>query len=401
MNVEMSYYETVVVSIRRPRENIEKISLPLKLVSLHNYENEHHRKENLKEEAFLLGNVSISYDTDLLEIRPQINSLLKERDSTNTTENQGKEEAKTNDSQKTTNWWFLDSCSGEKFFRIDEAQEHLYYVSDICDQELYIAEQRKPADDVNSDATKAEPDGDDVSHVSTSSSSRNSQESGDYGERKENIEVSKIQMNSSHPDQIDTNVNDRTAVDTTAISTDDADIDPVDMTAVNTDAIDTTAIDATIENTNVDDSNVEETNTNHKEETTNIEEMDLITAAKMGNLEQVARLHSEGQSLMLRDHEGRSALHHAAFIGNIDVVRYLVAYAPISVLDAQDDIMFHTALHRAVTRMDKVVCSLLVSAGASLDIKDKQGYTAQELAEIMGDHVLSEYLKSVSNPVLL
>ncbi|GFR15706.1 diacylglycerol kinase, partial [Trichonephila clavata] len=387
-------------------ENIEKISLPLKLVSLHNYENEHHRKENLKEEAFSLGSVSISYDTDLLEIRPQINSLLKERDSTDTTENQEKEEAKINDSQKTINWWFLDSCSGEKFFRIDEAQEHLYYVSDICDQELYIAEQRELADDVNSDATKAEPDGDDVSHVSTSSSSRNSQESGDYGEGKENIEASKTQMNSSHPDQIDTNVNDTTAEDAMAISTDDADTYAVDTTAVNTDdaetdAVDTKATDTTIEDTNVDDSNIEETNTNHKEETVNIEEMDLITAAKMGNLEQVARLHSEGQSLMMRDHEGRTALHHAAFIGNIDVVRYLVAYAPISVLDAQDDIMFHTALHRAVTRMDKVVCSLLVSAGASLDIKDKQGYTAQELAEIMGDHVLSEYLKSVSNPVLL
>ncbi|CAL1264386.1 unnamed protein product [Larinioides sclopetarius] len=75
--------------------------------------------------------------------------------------------------------------------------------------------------------------------------------------------------------------------------------------------------------------------------------------------------------------------------------------APISVLDAQDDIMFHTALHRAATRMDKVICSILVSAGASLDIKDKQGYTAQELADVMGDHVLAEYLKSVSDPVLL
>ncbi|GFT44074.1 eye-specific diacylglycerol kinase [Nephila pilipes] len=163
------------------KENIEKISLPLKLVSLLNYENEHHRKENLKEEAFPLGSVSISYDTDLLEIRPQISSLLKEKEAKNDSENQEKEEGKTKDSQKTTNWWFLDSCSGEKFFRIDEAQEHLYYVSDICDQELYIAEQREPADDVISDATKAEPDGDDVSHVSTSSSSRNSQESGDYG----------------------------------------------------------------------------------------------------------------------------------------------------------------------------------------------------------------------------
>ncbi|KFM73483.1 Diacylglycerol kinase zeta, partial [Stegodyphus mimosarum] len=96
---------------------------------------------------------------------------------------------------------------------------------------------------------------------------------------------------------------------------------------------------------------------------------------------------------MQRDHDGRTALHHAAFIGNTDVVRYLAAYAPISVLDAQDDILYHTALHRAVTRMDKVICSILVSAGASLDLRDKQGYTAQELAEVMGDKKLAEYLK--------
>ena len=33
-----------------------------------------------------------------------------------------------------------------------------------------------------------------------------------------------------------------------------------------------------------------------------------------------------GVSLAERDHEGRTALHHAAFIGNLEVVRYLAAY---------------------------------------------------------------------------
>ncbi|GIY29674.1 diacylglycerol kinase zeta [Caerostris extrusa] len=376
----------------------KKISLPLKSLTMLNYENEHHRKENLKEEASSLGSVSISYDTDLSEIRPQITALLKERDETKAAEeNQENEEEKAKDSQKTTNWWFLDSCSGEKFFRIDEAQEHLYYVNDICDQELYIAEQREPTDDVNSDATKAEPDGDDVSHVSSSSSSRHSQGSADYGRMEENVHLP-IQQQESNTEQQVSNIEQESNKEQQESNNEQQESNNEQQETYNEQQ---EPINEPQEsNTEQQECNIElqELHTEQqaqKEQTTDIEEMDLIAAAKMGNLAQLARLHSEGHSLMEKDHEGRTALHHAAFIGNVDVVRYLVAYAPISVLDAQDDIMFHTALHRAATRMDKVISSILVSAGASLDIKDKQGYTAQQLAEIMGDHVLSEYLNSM------
>ncbi|XP_055938959.1 diacylglycerol kinase zeta-like isoform X1 [Argiope bruennichi] len=378
------------------KESVEKISLPLKLLTFQKYENEHHRKENLENDASSLGSVSISYDTDLSEIRPQINTLLKERDSKAAAESQESEEDKAKKSQKTTNWWFLDSCSGAKFFRIDEAQEHLYYVNDICDQELYIAEQREPADDVNSDATKAEPDGDDVSHVSTSSGSRHSQGSGDYGEHRESIDPTDNQTESR-----DLNLKSSHS----KIETSESNSEQLHS---KTEALDTSMVTLDIDTKSANSSRrPSEVNTERKDSAANRQEMmnlaniDLIAAAKMGSLEQVARLHSEGHSLMERDHEGRTALHHAAFIGNVDVVRYLVAYAPISVLDAQDEIMFHTALHRAVTRMDKVICSILVSGGASLDIRDKQGYTAQELADVMGDHVLANYLKSVTNAVLL
>lgn len=37
-----------------------------------------------------------------------------------------------------TDWCFIDSCTAERFFRIDRAQEHLHYVVDICNEELYI-----------------------------------------------------------------------------------------------------------------------------------------------------------------------------------------------------------------------------------------------------------------------
>ncbi|XP_054717754.1 eye-specific diacylglycerol kinase-like [Uloborus diversus] len=322
INIELLNTVNMIARTKRhgissKKENVEKINLPLKLLTFQSYESEHHRKEVLEKEAVVLGSVSISYNTDLSEIRPQICKLLQEKENkTNQKEQDAAPELQEDGISKMQEWWFLDSCSGEKFFRIDDAQEHLYYVNDICDQELYIVE-----DDVR----REEPSADDVTRDSAPA---------------------------SH--------------------------EPLNGLSSN---------------------NLDNQNNSHNH--INEDELDLIGAAKMGNLEQVARLHSQGHSLMQKDHEGRTALHHAAFIGNVGVVRYLAAYAPISVLDAQDEIMFHTALHRAATRMDKVVCSILVSAGASLDIKDKQGYTAQQLAEIVGDKVLANYLESASNPVII
>ncbi|OTF82759.1 hypothetical protein BLA29_006549, partial [Euroglyphus maynei] len=35
-------------------------------------------------------------------------------------------------------WCFVDSVTAERFFRIDRAQEELYYVVDICHEDLFI-----------------------------------------------------------------------------------------------------------------------------------------------------------------------------------------------------------------------------------------------------------------------
>lgn len=60
----------------------------------------------------------------------------------------------------------LLACSGGKFYRIDEAQEHLFYVNDICDEEVYVLGEGDPVDERN-DNLRAGTD--DVSRISTSS----------------------------------------------------------------------------------------------------------------------------------------------------------------------------------------------------------------------------------------
>lgn len=43
------------------------------------------------------------------------------------------------------NWSFLDSTSADRFYRIDKAQEHLHFVTEICQDEVYILDHEAPA----------------------------------------------------------------------------------------------------------------------------------------------------------------------------------------------------------------------------------------------------------------
>lgn len=41
-------------------------------------------------------------------------------------------------------WCFVDSCTAERFFRVDRAQEHLHYLTDIANECLFILDQDSP-----------------------------------------------------------------------------------------------------------------------------------------------------------------------------------------------------------------------------------------------------------------
>lgn len=43
-----------------------------------------------------------------------------------------------------SDWCFVDSCTAERFFRVDRAQEHLHYLTDIANESLYILDQDSP-----------------------------------------------------------------------------------------------------------------------------------------------------------------------------------------------------------------------------------------------------------------
>uniref|UniRef100_A0A7N4PGU5 Diacylglycerol kinase n=1 Tax=Sarcophilus harrisii TaxID=9305 RepID=A0A7N4PGU5_SARHA len=121
----------VVGSSSRQQPVPEQLRIQLRRVSMHDYEALHYDKEQLKEASVPLGTVVVPGDSDLELCRTHIERLQ-----------QGEPNgagAKASSGQKLSpNWCFLDATTANRFYRIDRAQEHLNYVTEIAQDELYV-----------------------------------------------------------------------------------------------------------------------------------------------------------------------------------------------------------------------------------------------------------------------
>ncbi|KAK6625682.1 hypothetical protein RUM43_005981 [Polyplax serrata] len=127
----------------------------------------------------------------------------------------------------------------------------------------------------------------------------------------------------------------------------------------------------------------------------------VIKASKFGNLKLLKTLHGEGNSLLSIDSSGETALHHSARDGHKDVVKYLIASAPSSLLDMTDNIKLvkkytkgRTALHVAAAHKRRSICCLLIAGGASATRRDYDGKTPRLLALEAEDNELAAYLEN-------
>jgi len=123
---------------------------------------------------------------------------------------------------------------------------------------------------------------------------------------------------------------------------------------------------------------------------------DVVKAAYDGDLKKVMELHSAGYSLLSINDQGETALHCAAEQGHREIVKYLLASAPPTILDMIDNDRGQTALHRASLSKQRTISCMLVAAGASLTLPDRGRKTARQLAEQVGDTDLAIYLESKS-----
>ncbi|XP_050694205.1 eye-specific diacylglycerol kinase-like isoform X5 [Eriocheir sinensis] len=255
--------------------HLEQLRLQVSRITMFDYEQHHYDKEKLRANSTSIGLIMIDQDADLEQVRKHINRMMEE------TTNRSRPSKPLSES-----WCFVDSCTAERFFRIDRAQEHLHYVTDICTEDLFVLDPEL-TDPTNVGGVRG-----DVSHL--------------------------LEKNSDG----------------------------------------------------------------------------IIKAAKQGDLKMLKDLHSQGYSLLSIDSHGQTALHFGARHGFKDIVRYLIASAPASILDMVDNERGQTALHQAAQNRRRTVCCMLVAAGASLTIRDLQGNTPRALAQHADDQELAAYLES-------
>uniref|UniRef100_A0A6A7FXB6 Diacylglycerol kinase n=4 Tax=Hirondellea gigas TaxID=1518452 RepID=A0A6A7FXB6_9CRUS len=285
---------------------LEKVHLKVAKLAMKDYTLHHYDKEKLRMAALLLFNLDMNQDSDLEHVRSEINKRVDEL---------GMESL-------VGNWVFLDSCTAERFFRIDHNQEHLHYVTDICTDELFLLIPEE-------DATQA-------TATTTDAASKAVQQEGETA------------ATIASPEQVNSS--------STSVAI---------PTVVGAD------VGCLLEK--------------HSDS--------LVKAVKLGDLKMVKELHSAGYSLLSIDTLGQTALHYAARLGHKDIVRYLIASAPPSILDMVDTKREQTALHQSAANCRRSICCMLVAAGSGLTKRDYQDHTARDLARKADDEELARYLE--------
>lgn len=101
---------------------LEDLHVKLHRINMGDYEQHHYDKELLTQVAVHIGSLDVNPLADLEQVRAQITRYLEENQYI------------------VSDWCFVDSCTAERFFRIDKAQENIHYISDICCEHLYILE---------------------------------------------------------------------------------------------------------------------------------------------------------------------------------------------------------------------------------------------------------------------
>uniref|UniRef100_A0A8C6VWV4 Diacylglycerol kinase n=1 Tax=Nothobranchius furzeri TaxID=105023 RepID=A0A8C6VWV4_NOTFU len=112
----------------------EKLQIRVNRISMAAYEALHYDQDQLKEASTLLGVIHVPGDSDLEMCRQHVQHLQDQLDQ----ERDGLRAESPSLQKLSLNWCFLDCTTADRFYRIDRAQEHLNYVTEISQEELYI-----------------------------------------------------------------------------------------------------------------------------------------------------------------------------------------------------------------------------------------------------------------------
>ncbi|XP_051808140.1 diacylglycerol kinase zeta isoform X3 [Acanthochromis polyacanthus] len=348
----------------------EKLQIRVNRISMAAYEALHYDKDQLKEASMPLGVITVPGDSDLETCR-----LLIDRLQDNLDQDCDEVKGECLSSQKLSmKWCFLDCTTADRFYRIDRAQEHLNYVTEISQEELYILDPELVAKETVGtspgmpDLVDSEEHQDQQRQFAFPCSPTSPTSSATS--RARDFQRKRISSDSSVADALSQSSSKTTLcrrgakiINVHRSNTTLADFRPIIRSST-----------ATSQDPEKD--------------------AELIRCIKNQDLDRLTELHQQGADILLQDADGCTLLHHAVEAGCKDIVKYLIENVPTSHLDVTEKETGETALHKAATGCQRSICHFLVEAGASLMKTDLQGETPKQRAEKAKDGELSEYLEN-------
>ncbi|XP_035283182.1 diacylglycerol kinase iota isoform X2 [Anguilla anguilla] len=135
-----------------PHSVPERLRLRVNRISLQEYEKLQFDKESLRDISTPVGIVVVRGDCDLETCRLYIDRLQEDLHQAPSGAHRVHYQDETRGLPRpgsahrlSPNWSFLDSTSADRFYRIDKAQEHLHFVTEICQDEVFILDHEAAA----------------------------------------------------------------------------------------------------------------------------------------------------------------------------------------------------------------------------------------------------------------
>ncbi|KAL6459963.1 hypothetical protein MHYP_G00317220 [Metynnis hypsauchen] len=129
----------------------ERLRLRVNRISLQEYESLQFDKERLRDVSTPVGIVVVRGDCDLETCRLYIDRLQEDLHQAPSAGHRVHYQDESRGLPRpasahrlSPNWSFLDSTSADRFYRIDKAQEHLHFVTEICQDEVFILDHEVP-----------------------------------------------------------------------------------------------------------------------------------------------------------------------------------------------------------------------------------------------------------------
>ncbi|XP_029969697.1 diacylglycerol kinase iota isoform X1 [Salarias fasciatus] len=129
----------------------DRLRLRVNRISLQEYDRLQYDKERLRDISIPVGIVVVRGDCDLETCRLYIDRLQEDLHQAPSAghrvhyQDECRGVPRTSSSSRLSpNWSFLDSTSADRFYRIDKAQEHLHFVTEICQDEVFILDHEAP-----------------------------------------------------------------------------------------------------------------------------------------------------------------------------------------------------------------------------------------------------------------